>query len=192
MISSSDLIWIKKGSLTKSFCNNLIKKFDKEPNISDGITLSGYKPDVKQTKDFVLSGNPLWKNEDAILYKALQLGLIDYVKHLVSINPTCCPDTSHKLSDTGYKLQRYEPNGFYTWHNDWSLDRNGSRVYTFMWYLNTIQEEDEGYTEFIDGTKIQPKCGNLLFFPATWTYVHRGYPPKVRKYICNGWFYSKP
>tara|TARA_R100000458_G_C8160313_1_gene164653 strand:+ start:87 stop:665 length:579 start_codon:yes stop_codon:yes gene_type:complete len=192
VISSSDLIWIKKGSLTKSFCNNLIKKFDKEPNISDGITLSGYKPDVKQTKDFVLSGNPLWKNEDAILYKALQLGLTDYVKHLVNINPTCCPDTSHKLSDTGYKLQRYEPNGFYTWHNDWTLDRNGSRVYTFIWYLNTLQEEDEGYTEFIDGTKIQPKCGNLLFFPATWTYVHRGYPPKVRKYICNGWFYSKP
>ena len=192
MISNSDLIWVKKGSLTKSFCNHLIKKFDEEPNISDGLTLSGYDPDTKQTKDFLLSGDSLWKEEDSILYTALQAGLKEYIDYLLTINPACCPNLNYNLRDTGYKLQRYEPNGFYTWHNDWSLDDNGSRVYTFMWYLNTIQKKDEGYTEFIDGTKIQPKCGDLLFFPATWTYVHRGYPPKVRKYICNGWFYNKP
>ena len=46
--------------------------------------------------------------------------------------------------------------------------------------------------QFVDGTKIQPKCGSFLFFPATWTYVHRGYTTKVPKYLCNGWIYARP
>ena len=49
-----------------------------------------------------------------------------------------------------------------------------------------------GWTEFIDGTRIQPKVGSILLFPATWTYVHRGYPTKVPKYIVTGWIYAKP
>ena len=61
-----------------------------------------------------------------------------------------------------------------------------------MWYLNTIEEKDDGYTEFIDGTKIQPVVGRLIFFPATWTFLHRGYPPKVKKYLCNGWMHARP
>ena len=95
------------------------------------------------------------------------------------------------LVDGGYKLQRYEPNGFYHWHNDFVIDKRGSRVYVFMWYLNTLRKKDGGYTEFLDGTKLQPKCGSLVIFPATWTYVHRGYPPQVRKYLCNGWIYNQ-
>ena len=67
-----------------------------------------------------------------------------------------------------------------------------SRIFTFMWYLNTIEEKDEGYTEFVDGTKIQPVAGRLIFFPATWTFLHRGYPPKVKKYLCNGWIHARP
>ena len=29
-------------------------------------------------------------------------------------------------------------------------------------------------------------------FLGHWTFVHRGYPSKVRKYICNGWIYARP
>ena len=55
-----------------------------------------------------------------------------------------------------------------------------------------IDEKDEGDTEFADGTRIQPVAGRLIFFPATWTFLHRGYPPKVKKYLCNGWIHSSP
>ena len=54
-----------------------------------------------------------------------------------------------------------------------------------------IELYNEGYTEFFDGTRLQPECGSLVFFPATWTYVHRGKRPKVCKYLCNGWIYAK-
>ena len=92
---------------------------------------------------------------------------------------------------TGYKLQRYEAGGFYDWHHDWQMSGGATRIFTFMWYLNTIKEEDEGYTEFADGTRLQPERGTLVMFPATWTFLHRGFPPKVRKYICNGWIFAK-
>ena len=57
---------------------------------------------------------------------------------------------------------------------------------------DTIDKKDGGYTEFFDGTRLQPECGSVVFFPATWTFVHRGYKTKVNKYLCNGWIYAKP
>ena len=71
------------------------------------------------------------------------------------------------------------------------MDDDASRVYTYIWYLNTIKKKDGGYTQFIDGTKMQPKAGRLVMFPALWPYLHRAFPPKVRKYICTGWIYAK-
>ena len=61
-----------------------------------------------------------------------------------------------------------------------------SRILTIIWYLNDINED--GYTEFYTGLKIQPEMGKILMFPALWPWVHRGYPPKYEtKYICTGW-----
>jgi hypothetical protein len=194
--SLSDYIWVKENSLTRYFCNKVIKKFDEDPRKIDGRVGQNKRVDknIKVTKDFSFSGNKDWEKEDAIFYTALKEGLKEYLTHLISIHKNNKPATvSNQFRDTGYKLQRYEPGGFYDWHNDWTMDnKNGSRVYVFMWYLNTIRKKDGGYTEFTDGTRLQPKCGSLVFFPATWTYLHRGYPPKVRKYLCNGWIFAKP
>ena len=191
----SDYIWVKENSLTRYFCNKVIKKFDKESKKYDGLIGHDRRvdPNVKVTKDFVLTRDPNWKKEDAVFCKALKEGLDEYNTHIHSIHKMNLPYTHKKVTDTGYKLQRYEPNGFYDWHNDWMMDQvHGSRIYVFMWYLNSIRKRDGGYTEFTDGTKLQPKCGSLVMFPATWTYLHRGYPPKVRKYLCNGWIYTQP
>ena len=191
----SDYIWVKENSLTRYFCNKVIKKFDKEPGKYDGLIGADRRVDksIKCTKDFVLSRNDNWKKEDAVFCKALQKGIHEYNDYLKSIHHNNIPYTYEIIKDLGYKLQRYEPNGFYDWHNDWVVDQiEGSRIYVFMWYLNTIKKKDGGYTEFTDGTRLQPKCGSLVMFPATWTYLHRGFPPKVRKYLCNGWIYSQP
>ena len=95
--------------------------------------------------------------------------------------------------DRGYKIQKYDANSIgYKWHNDFSIESDfGTRVYVFMWYLNSIDKKYGGSTDFFDGTSIQPECGTLVFFPATWTYVHRGRPTKTEKYIVNGWIYHQ-
>ena len=197
MISNSDFIWIKENALTESFCNHVIEKFNVEPDVYPGhigVRHINNRIDksIKDTTDFVLSNNPRWIEEDSIFLKSLTEGLDGYLEHLNDIK--CMPNPTFKINDTGYKLQKYKPGGKYIWHHDWSMtiDPVSSRIFTFMWYLNTIEEKDEGYTEFIDGVKVQPKCGNLILFPATWTFLHRGYPPKVEKYLCNGWIHAKP
>ena len=152
---------------------------------------------MKQTKDLGISAAPgsdnsLWQEEDDVLYQALKEGLDEYhtMCNGISQGLTVSPETFN-FHDTGYQIQRYEPGGFYDWHHDWTLHNSSARLWTYIWYLNTIKKKDEGYTQFIDGTKVQPKVGRLVIFPALWNYLHRGFPSKVRKYICTGWVYGK-
>jgi hypothetical protein len=57
--------------------------------------------------------------------------------------------------------------------------------------LNDVPVEHGGCTEFLMGKKIQPKKGTLLFFPATWNYIHRGKKlEKGNKYIATGFVYG--
>tara|TARA_A100000172_G_C3029512_1_gene106123 strand:- start:90 stop:716 length:627 start_codon:yes stop_codon:yes gene_type:complete len=195
-----DFIWTKENTLSKEFCDHVIKKFDADPSKQDGIVgakIQRVDKKLKDTKDITITRQPNWADEDKVFYDSLNLGLEEYNNYLYNLNKDCCrgfPNPTFGTSDTGYKVQKYEPDGFYDWHHDWSMTASpvASRIYTFMWYLNTIEEKDDGYTEFVDGTKIQPVAGKLIMFPATWTYLHRGYPPKVKKYLCNGWIHAAP
>ena len=193
--SLSTFIWIKEKSLSKSFCKEMIKKFHKSDHLYDGRIGDGVlDTNVKQTKDLTISSYPdEWEKEDAVLFQALKEGLDEYHTMCWNIDPRLTIATHcFNFHDTGYQIQRYEPEGFYEWHHDWTLQNSSARLWTYIWYLNTIKKKDGGYTQFIDGTKVQPKVGRLVIFPATWTYLHRGFPPQVPKYICTGWVYGKP
>ena len=92
-----------------------------------------------------------------------------------------------EIEDSGYQIQETQPGGFYKWHHDGL----GSRMLTFIWYLNDITEG--GYTEFNTGFKVQPQTGKLVIFPGLWPWVHRGVAPKSEvKYLCTGWVSEKP
>mgnify|MGYP001248883894 FL=1 len=203
-----DFIWVKENSLSEDFCKHVIEKFDNDSRKRDGIIGkedARVDKSIKDTKDLNISFCDDWKEEDTTLFNALAEGLDGYNEYLCEINEGIAGTPNPKLwqNDTGYKVQKYEPGGSYHWHHDWSMtggyqsgvltkDPVASRIFTFMWYLNTIEKKDDGYTEFADGTRIQPECGKIMIFPATWTYLHRGYPPRVKKYVCNGWIHARP
>lgn len=185
----NNLIWVAKNSLSKEFCLQCIEKFESDENRYQGITGDGVRLDIKRSTDLCISSDDNWKDEDAVFFKSLNKETKKYLNEI--------PDAfglnavSDGFKDSGYQIQKTEPGGFYTWHNDFSCTNldDGPRYITFLWYLNDIHED--GYTEFIDGTKIQPETGKLILFPATWTYSHRGYPPKSEtKYICTGWIHT--
>ena len=196
-----DFIYVKDNTLSKSFCDSVIKKFEDDDRKQDGVVgrdiHQRVDKNLKDTQDIHISSNSGWEEEDKVFFKSLNHGYEEYFNYLENMNFGICksiPNPTFTTSDTGYKVQKYEPGGTYHWHHDWSMSSEpvASRIVTFMWYLNTIEEKDDGYTEFIDGTKIQPVVGRLIFFPATWTFLHRGYPPKVKKYLCNGWMHARP
>lgn len=185
-----DLIWTHSDTLPKEFCEHLIQKFEQDDRKEPGWILVGLDPSMKTSTDLFITGLPGWEKEDQQLYQNLSPYIQSYIDYCNSFqNMKFCH--LQNIRDIGYQIQRTKPGEYYNWHDDFACDdENGYRVFTFIWYLNDIV--NEGYTEFVDGTRIQPETGKLLIFPATWTYVHRGYSPKTEtKYICTGWVYSK-
>jgi hypothetical protein len=185
----SDLIWSKHNALTKEFCDHCIQKFEEDPNKYQGLTGDGVRLNTKQSIDLALSGVDSWKDEDRIFFKSLNESAKEYVSKISDMFGI--DGAAKAFRDCGYQIQKTVPGGFYKWHNDFSCtnEDRAPRYLTFIWYLNDVHED--GYTEFIDGTRIQPEAGKLIIFPATWTYMHRGYPPKSEnKYICTGWLHT--
>lgn len=79
----------------------------------------------------------------------------------------------------GLTLNCTTPNTSYAWHSDHG-DARG--YFTGLLYLNDIDPEDGGATEFLFGNRVQPKAGKLLLFPSVWSVPHRGMYVRVNKY----------
>jgi Rps23 Pro-64 3,4-dihydroxylase Tpa1-like proline 4-hydroxylase len=189
----NQFIWIKDNSLTEDFCQSVIDRFESDDRTHPGLVGNNKAliSTIKQSTDLKISSLPDWKEEDAVFFEELQSAIPEYQQYLNdTVLNTNFVDVffANKVYDGGYQIQRTKPGEFYIWHHDSTLENGAVRVLTYIWYLNDIHEE--GYTEFYDGTKIQPKAGRLILFPATWTYIHRGVSPKSEtKYICTGWVY---
>jgi len=180
----SDFIYTERGALPKSFCNNVIEKSEQDDRKRPGQVGSGVRLDIKRSCDLSISGKEDWESYDEAFFKSLSDGLKKYVSFLPE-EYTIHKALSEIKNDTGYQIQRTQPGDYYIWHHD----QSATRLVTFIWYLNDIK--DGGYTEFIDGTRIQPEAGKLIMFPATWDFLHRGVSPKTEtKYLCTGWVHA--
>ena len=76
-----DFIFVKDNSLPKSFCDEVIKKFDNDPRQRDGVLGSDHKhvdKSVKDTKDIHISTTTGWEKEDKVFFESLKLGLEEY------------------------------------------------------------------------------------------------------------------
>ena len=180
----TDFIYVERDALPKSFCNNVIEKFEQDDRKRLGQVGGGVCLEIKRSSDLSISELDDWKSYDQAFFKSLNGGLKKYIRFL--------PEEymKHRAlselgNDTGYQIQRTQPGDHYIWHHD----QTTTRLVTFIWYLNDIK--DGGYTEFIDGTRIQPEAGKLIIFPATWDFLHRGVSPKTEtKYLCTGWVHA--
>jgi hypothetical protein len=181
------------NSISNDICRNIIDRFHKDNSKTLGAVEDGILDiTMKNTMDLHISNNELWKDIDSILCNKLKEGIELYENHLILNNINVGFLRTNHIIDTGYNIKSYkQKEGYYHWHHD-NLKNNKlnmERCYTFMWYLNTVN--DGGETEFIDGTKIKAETGKLLFFPACKTFIHRGLMPvSDNKYICGGWIYT--
>ena len=190
----NEFIWHQDNVLSEEFCQQVIDKFESLPHHHrhrEGIVADGVRRHIKQSYDHLINNNnDEWKDIDKVFFDKLSYGLQTYSEYLKGINPKLSYIVGNKARDTGYQIQKTMPGGFYHWHHDFCVRTEGPRILTYIWYLNTITEG--GYTEFVDGTSIQPKQGKMVIFPATWTCLHRGVPPIFEeKYIVTGWMYIK-
>ena len=181
----TDFIYVERDALPKSFCNNVIQKFELDDRKRQGQVGSGVRLEIKRSCDLSITGKEDWKSYDEAFFKSLNNALKEYLRFI--------PEEYIQFKalgrfedDTGYQIQKTQPGDYYIWHHD----QTKTRLVTFIWYLNDVK--DGGYTEFIDGTRIQPEAGKLIIFPATWDFLHRGVSPKTEtKYICTGWVHAE-
>ena len=199
------------NNLPDDFCKMVIEEFENEDDSRKelgSIGLNSKKDNkIKTSLDFFIPRREIvsknqdlqWQMIDQFLIKKLSEGLKLYGEHIRSTLPDIHLELWQYLftslhDDKGYQIQRTDPNGFFSWHSDFYTEKEvGTRVITFIWYLNTLEPEQDGGTEFIDGTIIKPEAGKLLIFPSTWTNIHRGRVLKSgQKYIVTGWLYLPP
>jgi hypothetical protein len=202
-MESDKYLYINKSSLSIPVCLDIIELFEKEEKKYAGITLRGKNSDIKDTYDYVIDNNdPKWKKYYNLLHSELNRNINYYLKSLNKDNiinnynqNTTQLDYSFfntNLSIQTFQVQRYTKNkGKYVYHNDSLIDSTEKkyRVFTFLWYLNSVEEGGE--TAFNGNTFIKPEIGKLVLFPATWTYPHCGRMPiSSDKYIITGWVYA--
>jgi len=98
-----------------------------------------------------------------------------------------------KIRGTTLKMQRTSPGGgYHVWHGEQGNGYSANRVLVYMLYLNTLEPECAGETEFLyQQERYQPVENTMLVWPAAFTHTHRGNTVfgEKSKYIITGWFY---
>lgn len=193
-------IYIWDNEVPEKTCDEIITKFEKNINQArQGMTAKGVDLQTKNSKDIALSLDlDTWKNEDELFFKVINQASNSYYQHLnqqsnyqyfTTNNQYIFEPITEEIIDSGYQIQKTDPGKGYIWHHDFNYHNNLVRTLTFILYLNTVEE---GWTQFYNGDQVSPRAGRVVIFPATWTYLHQGYPPKQTKYIMTGWLHAKP
>jgi hypothetical protein len=143
---------------------------DQQPGliISNGNrTLSN---DFKKSTDVIIKDHTLdiLKTYDEGMEKVRS----EYTNHVSAINKPCGFGYLNSGFFTAPIIQRTDKDGFFNWHSDRcdGIDR----WLAVIIYLNDIDEENGGSTEFNSGRKIQPEVGKVIMFPVTHLHLHRG------------------
>jgi len=178
------------------FCNRVIDKFEKSDLKFIGHTNSGGEGTVKKSVDLRIYDEPEWIEEEKYFNDMIRKAMKKYETFLLKmdVDGKVKEDMSHILMDAHVyppQIQKTEPGQYYHWHHDqlypqWSL-------FTYIIYLNDVEKDSGGTTEFSCGKSIQPKAGKIVFFPCTWTYFHRGKTlEKGVKYIATNGLFIEP
>jgi hypothetical protein len=206
-----------ENALTSELCNEIIERFERDENKRRGEVGNGVLVDIKKSTDLFISTLPDWYDINQSLLKNLHQSYknvyCEKIKKITDANRWWYTSYKkiHNLDDkkttktyaipgvddiintiSGFQIQRTKKGESYDWHTDYR--HSEYRYLTYIYYLNTLDEEDGGCTEFINGKKVKPEQGKLLIFPATWTCVHRGTPVLGKtKYITTGFLkYVEP
>ena len=188
-----DYICEYKKSIPDILCNDIIQMFESQDNKYEGLIIGGINKNIKDTTDYVIPKNDKkWEKIEKFLYRELENKLKKYTKtHTKNEYKRGRTEYSifgiKNIFTQRFMIQKYEKNkGKYIYHNDFNSGDNSSRIITFLWYLNTVEEG--GHTVFWENYKIKPEQGKLLLFPSFWCYPHTGKVPlSDNKYIITGW-----
>ena len=175
--------------LNDELCKEIINFFENNPEIQkEGATASGTDENIKKSTDITIDPNDLKKKNYDLFnnyFKHLNSCFLDYKNQFPFLKTF-----ANKINIGSFNIQKYKPGDhFAKVHSERTHITCLHRLFAWMTYLNDVNVLDGGTTDFdYYDTKIQPKRGKTLIWPAEWTHAHSGAVlKKGKKYIITGW-----
>jgi hypothetical protein len=194
----NEFIGVYKNVYNEGYCKYVIEQFEKavtEKHAWSRLQGEGTPSHVKD--DIAVNGrrhlNDFYKNSEGelidgvnVFFQGLQNCYDRYSEKFSVIKDS-------KLRTSDMKMQRTLPGGgYHIWHHENGDLNSSDRVVVFILYLNTIEPDAGGETEFLyQKTRFQPTENTLILWPAGYTHPHRGglLMGNDNKYIITGWFH---
>ena len=161
-------IFEMKNVFTAEECQAFINYHEQSPNKQQGVLVGTEMLNRKKTTDVYIKDitNNLLKR----YIEGLKKVHMEYTKHLNDIDRECGLRSITLGYPSALQIQRTDKGGFFKWHSDYY----GKRLIAIIVYLNDIDEENGGSTEFNSGRKVQPEVGKVIVFPVTPLHLHKG------------------
>lgn len=179
----------------EGYCQHLISEFDRMEKSGAGsnrLNSEGAKGHIKNDYQISLSlkghnTEPFnEQNPVDVFFNGLQKCYENYTSKFSSLQ-------DGKIRATVMKMQRTDPGGgYHIWHGEQGGGEHASRVLVYMLYLNTLDQNEAGETEFLyQQQRYRPTENQMILWPAAYTHTHRGNTVfgQRSKYIVTGWFY---
>jgi hypothetical protein len=188
--SYEDFIGVFDNVYDEDFCLHLIEEFDRLENDRVGGNRQQLDGSWKHLKDDYsihanLNGvglsNFKGQSTKKVFYDGLQECYDLYTEEFSVLQ-------DHDIHCANIKLQKTsEGGGYHIWHHE----QGNGRALVYTLYLNTLDPQSCGETEFLyQGKRFSPVSNRMILWPAGFTHPHRGNPVygKTSKYIATGWF----
>lgn len=176
------------NAFEKEYCDEIIRHFElmRETNITNLQNDIGKNSDERIVFDWAHTQNVFHYDFGLCKYFYDRMNEV-YTNQYVEKYDMLKRSQQH--TPKGMSVQKTMPHqGYHAWHQETADVGSGSRIVSYMLYLNDVEEGGE--TEFLyQGLKLKPESGKLVFFPCGFTFPHRGNPIyKGEKYIITGWY----
>jgi hypothetical protein len=179
-------------------CTSIIRRFENDDRKNEGYFTYPVGDQVvtrvKNNIELSITSCSGWEDVGTLFLDYTMKAYTEYTKHLKStfsgygdpMYPVYDIELGLKnISCLGFPIQRLGKGDVYDWHHDGN-DKSKANFIQIIFYLNTLQENQGGCTEFIDGKKVRPETGKVLMYPCSWTFPHKGGEVlDGYKYICT-------
>jgi len=181
---NDSFVRIYNKALPQAICKKLISKFEKLREEGDQVDSRG-----RLTSDLFLTKGNQFDDELPVIQKVQRE---NYVNKYQKDFPLLYYSPVHRARY--WKLRRVEIGDHYSsrgWHYEQQTPwiKEQGCIVSSMFYLNDVAKGGETELPY-QGIKVKPEAGKLIFFPSSYTHVHRGIPPKSNvKYILVSFLY---
>ena len=179
-------------------CTSIIRRFENDDRKIEGYFTYPVGDQVvtrvKNNIELSILSCSGWEDVGTLFLDYTMKAYTEYTKHLKStfsgygdpMYPVYDRESGVKnISCIGFPIQRLGKGDMYDWHHDGD-DISKANFIQIIFYLNTLQENQGGCTEFIDCKKVRPETGKVLMYPCSWTFPHKGGEVLGGyKYICT-------